>query len=381
MKPPGFHRLSATVSAVVLLTLGTATSIGARAEDNRDTLYVGDQGDNTVKTFDAVTGFPKGTFIPPTGQMSPLDGPRGLVFADGDLLVVNQNVDKTTPGEIFRFDDKTGELLQKIVPALLKNGNNNPDAPGAPRGMIVSNGKIIVADIQDDPNNFVQGSVREYSDSGHPILPLMKAPKDQIDPALFHPRGVVVGPDGLLYVSNAPDPAGVNGHILRFDPGERKFIDKFVENNGGQAKGCTANLNRPEGLVFGPDGRLYVTTFRANGADPVKQDTDAILIFDGPDGKNPGACMDQIDLDAKGAVNGNRAFAQALLFGPQGQLFVPISGNGPDTGAIRRYDVRNHTVMRVMDFVSPSKTPLVSPDFLTFGKTDPETLSYPNDDD
>jgi hypothetical protein len=42
------------------------------------------------------------------------------------------------------------------------------------------------------------------------------------------------------------------------------------------------------------------------------------------------------DLDRVGQP---RAFAQALLFGPDGKLFVPITGNGPDTGEVRRYDV------------------------------------------
>jgi sugar lactone lactonase YvrE len=385
MKATSSLRLSAVVSAVALLTLGIATNSGAQVplhestassaqdkedgRDDRDKLYVGDQGDGTVKVFDAVTGFSKGTLI------SGVTSPAGLVFADGDLLVVNQNANQDIPGEILRFDDKNGRLLKTIVPAL-KNGKNNPDAPGAPRGMVLWNSRIIVADIQDDPNNLVQGSVREYSESGRPILPLMKPPNDQIDPASYHPRGVVIGPDGLLYVSNTPTPGGPNGHVLRFDPAKRKFIDKFVENNGGTAKDCTKNLNRPEGLVFGPDGRLYVTTFRASGADPVKQDTDAILVFDGPKGRHPGACVDQIDLDAPGSVNGNRAFAQALLFGPQGHLFVPISGNGPDTGAIRRYDVRGH---KLPDFVSVNKSPLGSPQYLTFGKTDPETLEYADD--
>jgi hypothetical protein len=36
-----------------------------------------------------------------------------------------------------------------------------------------------------------------------------------------------------------------------------------------------------------------------------------------------------------------RAFAQAIVFGPGGALFVPISGDGPDTGAARRYNVSN----------------------------------------
>jgi hypothetical protein len=75
-------------------------------------------------------------------------------------------------------------------------------------------------------------------------------------------------------------------------------------------------------------------------------------------------------------VTPSRAFAQAILFGPGGFLFVPISGNGADTGAIRRYDVQNHAFT---SFVAATTSPLGSPDFLTFGKTDPETLAYPEE--
>jgi hypothetical protein len=81
---------------------------------------------------------------------------------------------------------------------------------------------------------------------------------------------------------------------------------------------------------------------------------------------------DEIDLDVVGEP---RAFAQALLFGPQGLLFVPISGSGPDTGAVRRYDVNSKVFD---DFVPPSAQggALGAPWYLTFGETNPATLQY-----
>ena len=56
-------------------------------------------------------------------------------------------------------------------------------------------------------------------------------------------------------------------------------------------------------------------------------DTDSIRIYDG----HTGVFKSKIDLDAIGQP---RASAQALLFGPGGKLFVPITGarhNGRDT--------------------------------------------------
>ena len=169
----------------------------------------------------------------------------------------------------------------------------------------------------------------------------------------FFPRGVVIGPDGLLYVSvinplDLPD-SRVDGWVLRFDPETMKFIDVFVKNNH------INNPHFPEGLVFGPDGNLYVTSFRVDPND--ENQIDSINIYDG----ESGAFLDKIDLDA---VGGSRAFAMALLFGPSGKLFVPISGNGPDTGSVRRYDVQTKT----FDVFIPAGGPLGSPWYLTFGQ-------------
>jgi hypothetical protein len=108
--------------------------------------------------------------------------------------------------------------------------------------------------------------------------------------------------------------------------------------------------------VFGPDGKLYVTAFRADTSD-----TDKVLIFDGV----TGACLGKIDLDQAGQ---SRAFAQALVFGPKGRLFVPIN----NTGEVRRYDVTTKT----FDVFVASGGPLQQPWYLTFGETDPKTLEY-----
>ncbi len=77
--------------------------------------------------------------------------------------------------------------------------------------------------------------------------------------------------------------------------------------------GRAPDLHRPEGLTFGPDGRLYFTGFRADATD-----TDKILIVNAS-----GAEVDSIALDAVGQ---DRSHGQAVLFGPGGHLFVPITG-------------------------------------------------------
>jgi hypothetical protein len=109
--------------------------------------------------------------------------------------------------------------------------------------------------------------------------------------------------------------------------------------------------------------KLYITSFRAD-----ETDTNKVMIYRAA---NPHPRMIPLD-----TVGGARAYAQALLFGPGGYLFVPISGTGPDTGAVRRYDIYN--LPSFDNFVPPNTLggALGSPWYLTFSMTDPATFNY-----
>jgi hypothetical protein len=173
---------------------------------------------------------------------------------------------------------------------------------------------------------------------------------------------VVIGPDGLLYVSNDPVLGRNGGYILRYDPATRNFKDIYVSNDV-----CNCDFNRPEGLVFGPDGNLYVTSF-AKFTPQGQLTNDKVLIFAGPASTKPkpGKFIAEIDLDQVGQP---RAFAQALLFGPGGKLFVPIT----NTGEVRRYNVTNLNSISFDIFVRSSSSQWF---YLTFGNTNPATLVY-----
>ncbi len=100
------------------------------------------------------------------------------------------------------------------------------------------------------------------------------------------PRPYLCSLSGDVNGSPTVPPDEISGSIIRFTL-NGKFVDVFTSNND---KGCAANLHRPEGLVFGPDGNLDVTSFE----DPsVSTDTDKILIYNGKTGK----CIDHIDLN------------------------------------------------------------------------------------
>lgn len=328
----------------------------------RDSLYIGTSSvdGDAVRRFDAKTGKYLGDFVPPGDHG--LLGPRGLIFTKGSLYLVNQNVDTDFAGEVFRYNRDTAKFIDAVV------DRNDPNPPFGPRGMIRGKGETLyIADLGGD-----SGAVKKYD---------LKTGKFLGDfditgfnhPELFYPRGIVQGPDGLIYVSVFTQPGdgdGLKGYVLRFNR-HGKFVDEFPSHT---AAGCAVHLHRPEGLVFGPDEKLYITAFRANPSD-----NDKILVFD----IKKGECVDKIDLaqptmDAAGVDHPeNRAYGQALLFGPNGRLFVPITGGAPyvHSGEVRSYNVKNKTYKVIIPaFINNG--PLEYPWYLTFGKTDPRTLEY-----
>jgi hypothetical protein len=368
----------------IIAVIGIALLAGGITRSSRaDSLYVGDADDNTVKRYDAATGAYQGVFV--SRSSGGLDGPRGLIFSPQPrptLVVANQNVDQNFSGEILAYNGTNGRFLKALVP---HSNSPSPDTPWTPRG-IVAREILFVASFDHgaaDPEND-DGSILMYTLNGEFIgeLPKPQAPP-QLPPPLntpghFHPRSLVIL-DDLLYVSNAPNlptqgnMKSLQGEILRYDLDTKTFKDVFVNDLQNDLQKAGVSFNRPEGLVFGPDGNLYVTSFRTDD-----KDNDKILIFAGPGSKKPGAgpgskkpgaFLDKIDLDK---VGDPRTYAQALLFGPGGDLYVPIS----NVGEIRRYKV----LAKTYDLFVPRGT-VTLPWYLTFRKTDPATLAYRGDDE
>src|SRR5262245_24857900 len=176
-----------------------------------DILYVGDAGNNTVQRFDADTGASLGTFV---DNSKSLKGPRGMIFdGDGHFLLANQNAGRGKTGEIMRYDAGTGVFQGSVVPF------QDANAPFAPRGMVLKDGIIYVANLQDSdtlksgiaPN----GSIRRYDASTGAYLGNLTPPTGLT--GQFNPRGIVFGPDGKLYVAvfDSSNPAA--GYVLRFN--------------------------------------------------------------------------------------------------------------------------------------------------------------------
>lgn len=130
------------------------------------------------------------------------------------------------------------------------------------------------------------------------------------------PDDLTFGPDGNLYVSvggsnslSLLDPTfPQDSAVLRFSP-TGQFLGVAASGNG---------LARPYGNAFGPDGNLYVSSFRTN----------EILRFNGQTGEfiDVFASDNNGGLGTVGGLNG----PNGLLFGPDGSLYVAIEGTAND---------------------------------------------------
>jgi len=366
--PLEIHFVRASIFAIKrligsLLLLCAAAPFIRPAVADPAILYVCDASNNLIRRFNANTGatipggYPAGVFVLPGSN--DLDGPRGIFQLGGSLFVASQNVSKSgTPGQILLYKLSNGRPDGVFV------SSTSPKPPFTPDGIICQRGVVYASDfaISDEPgDNPPPGRLLAYDAKTGQILREFDPPDDF--PFTFHPRGLVIGPNGLLYVANMPNllQPRLGGQILLFDPETLDFLGAFVNDAGG-----VNALNRPDALVFGPDGKLYVTSFRA---DPT--DSDSIRIYDG----HTGVYLDEIELYTPPSPPAARAFAQGILFGPGGKLFVPISGgDASTTGRIRRYNVQT----KAFDVFADVPT---SPQlwYLTFGKTNPGTLAYDDD--
>jgi sugar lactone lactonase YvrE len=148
--------------------------------------------------------------------------------------------------------------------------------------------------------------------------------KDFIAPGaggLTNPDDLTYGPDGNLYVSSGTN---TGGQILRYNGSTGAFIDIFAQGN---------DMKRPYGNAFGPDGNLYVASFRS----------DQILKFNGTTG-----AFISVFAKGNGTAAGLLNGPNDLLFGPNGKLYVTTQGSVADglggisykfNSEVLRYDV------------------------------------------
>lgn len=153
---------------------------------------------------------------------------------------------------------------------------------------------------------------------------------------LSWPYGLVYGPDGNLYVSNR-----LTSQISRYHGQSGAFIDAFVPSGSG-------GLVDPTGLVFGPDGNLYVS-----GTSQIFAGPDQVLRYDG----KTGAFIDVFVPAGSGGV----VDPVGLAFGPDGNLYVSSFA----THQVLRY--KGQTGAFIDAFVPVGSGGLFRPTGLVFG--------------
>ncbi len=321
-------------------------------------LLVSSLDTDSVIRYDETTGAYVDTFVPP--KSGGLRHPANLIFGpDHNLYVGSGTIWDSGDGHkaVLRYNGTTGAFLDDFADA-----NQVTD----PRTVLFGpDGNLYV----DDGNG--TGAVLRYDGTTGAFL------GDFVpygSGGLSHPSGMVFGPDGKndgkldLYVASA----GTN-NVLHFDGTTGAFLGQFVPSgSGGLDHGC--------GMVFGPDGNLYIADL------PAPPTTSEVLRYEGPNGPNPGAFLGTFIPSGSGGLG---SAVQSLLFGPDGKndgkldLYVGTSQfltkgfptADPGTSKVLRYDGR--TGAFIDTFVTPDSGGLQGATAgMTFTETDPTTLNY-----
>ena len=161
----------------------------------------------------------------------------------------------------------------------------------------------ITASVTDEDGTFFQNELLITGESSNHILridPVTGASLQEFGAAdgLTGHGAMLIGPDGLLYVG------GDSSNVLRYNPQTGVFIDTFIPIGSG-------GLNIVDGLAFGPNGNLFVSSSSSG----------EVLQYDGTTGASLGVFS---------SVNG----AQSLAFGPDGNLYVTSTSSNN----IQRFD-------------------------------------------
>lgn len=306
---------------------------------------------NNILRYDEVTGEFLGEFIPPGNG-----GPgvlNGLIFGpDGNLYVCSRGTDS-----ILRFDGITGDPLPSP-------GNSGATfVPSGSGGLsfgiigVSGSGWLIFG---PDGNLYATSGGVNAPPGSSSVLRFNGKTGEFIDafvPAgsggLTGPRALVFGPDGNLYV-NCSDPGP--GSVLRYDGTTGAFLDVFVSANSNPFGENSAGY--PRGLVFGPDGNLYVSNLWA--------DHTSVLRYDG----QTGALIDAFVPDGSGGLS----YQSSPLFGPDGNLYLRNTQNPGGPGAVLRFD--GNTGAFIDQFVPYGSGGLSANFCFVFRNTDLTTLAY-----
>jgi streptogramin lyase len=193
--------------------------------------------------------------------------------------------------DVLRYNGRTGAFVSTFVPP----GSGNLFPLG---GAFGPDGNFYLSESNTD-------SILRYNGKTGASMGAFVAAGGAPNPAALIFR------HGFLYVANSSSP----GSVQRFNATTGAFVDFFVPANTL----LNGGLETPEGLVFGPDGNLYVTTGGGGGG--------GVLRYNG----TTGAFIDAFVPPG----NVRLTSARDVAFGPDGNLYV---SNFAFPGNILRYN-------------------------------------------
>jgi len=230
----------------------------------------------------------------------------------------------------------------------------NPYNPAANPDYVIG-----LAEVYTGPSGIVMGadnhlyasSSKWPADSQTAQTAILKVnPNDSQSLQMFIPEGsgglnapseLLFGPDGNLYVQDFNEDSTVT--ILRYNGTTGAFLDNFITFSPG---------NQYDGILFGPDGDFYATSY----------DTNEVLRYDGSTGAFIGAFV--------AANSGGLDGPTDIAFGRDGHLYVMSY----DTQKVLRFDGATGEFLNT--FLTLNPTLVQSATAITFTTLVPEPQSF-----
>jgi sugar lactone lactonase YvrE len=328
-------------------------------------LYVSDKDGARVLRYDPATGAP----LPAPGKTGAefvsagsggLQSARDLAFAPDGSLCV---VSEGTDA-VLRYDPATGAYLGALVA---------PGAGGldAPRGLTFRGGSAYVTSVGGDTAAPGKDSVLRFDAATGAPAGVSGRPGDAVFIAsgsggLDNPSRIVFGPDGRAYVSSTADTtnSATSNSVLRYDgtTGAPAGVSGKAGNAVFVSPG-SGGLDGPIAMVFRPDGYLYVTSWRNNSVVRYQAATGAAagtVIAAGSGGLNT-------PIDLLFEADGNmlvtsKATNEVLRFGPGSQAAFTVRLSLPSSSPVTvSYATADGTATAGSDYTAVSGTLTFAP--------------------
>lgn len=311
---------------------------GAVDTGNTDKGVGSDASSNTVKSTPDLNKPPVGLFdAAPTGvNRGELDLPRTIALdAAGNFYVSDTN------NERIQVFDKSGKWLAMFGAKGSEDGQFNPmddKAVGTgPGGIAVDkDGNIYVADtwnhrIQkfDKTGKFLAkwGTFASVADAN-------SAADADINSKFWGPRGMAIGPEGNLYVTDTG-----NKRVLVFTP-EGKFVRKIDSNltqariDAGDKFNKPGELNEPIGIAVDKDGNVFVADTHNNRIQKFDKDLKPVAQYPVPTTDwSPAPYLEPfLALDGAGNIYYTAPSSKAVvMLGPDGKEVGRKTSEGKTT--------------------------------------------------